>query len=263
MLSQSNREGGRGQSGLQSQETTVCNNYKLFINAPPPKPEFSASGNVGQGFQSETYVRPEHQIHVHQINLNNQDVDHDEHESVEEEEGAAREEIGRNGEDRGLMGRMANMGHHQHETANTGVDNSGGMRTAKDVQDSMGGPGALDMRNSPGADPSQRLREDKEQHASGAVYGGTNIATPVQMIPTNTDGCRRTGDAAAQASSRRPIATSISFKHRNFLQQLQKGVGKDPSLRAQDEARHRPLSGHPGDKLIKKADHASTGKQFE
>lgn len=62
----------------------MCNNYKLFINAPPPKSEFPGPGNTGQGFQVENYVRPEHQIHVHQINLNNQDAGYDECESAEE-----------------------------------------------------------------------------------------------------------------------------------------------------------------------------------
>lgn len=44
--------------------------------------------------------------------------------------------------------------------------------------------------------------------------------------------------------------------------QMKRKEGKDASLHAQDEARHRPLNDYPGDKLIKKADHAATGKQF-
>lgn len=239
----------------------MCNNYKLFINAP--KSEYPGSGNVGQGFQSEAYVRPEHQIHVHQINLNTQDAGYDECESAEEQEGAARGDIGRNGEERGVNGRRAAVGrqYHQETTANgMNGDTSGGMRPAKDFQDSTGGSGAHDTRKGPGAGRSSGPA-DQEQPASGEVYAGTNIGTPVQMIPTNTSGCRRPG--AGPGPNARPLAASISFGSRKMLQQLQKNES-NPLLNAtQDEARHRPLSGHPGDKLITKADHASAGKQFD
>jgi len=80
--------GAGGASGQQSQDTTVCNNYKLFITAPKPKPEFSPPGGVGHGggFTSDSFIRPEHQIHVHPINLSSLDDNLDDCDSEDEEE---------------------------------------------------------------------------------------------------------------------------------------------------------------------------------
>lgn len=182
---------------------------------------------------------------------------------MEELEGVAGGEIGRNGEERGVNATTDAMSrqYHQDNTIGVNADNSGGVRLGKDFPDSTGGSGAVDTRKGPGVDGGQGLKQDQEPAAGGKEYA-TNIGTPVYMITTNTSACMRRGGAQAQASGSRPAAPSITFDHRKILQQPQKGEGEDPLLNVQDEARHRPESGHPGEKLIKKADHAATSKQF-
>lgn len=120
---------------------------------------------MARGYQS-AYVRPEHQIHVHQINLNNQETGYDDGESAEDLGGAATGDIGRNGEDRGI-----NMnGTHQFN-----VKGSGGSAT--------------DTRKGPGGDSNQ-IKDDEQDQPGGDLYHNTNIGTPVIMIPTNISGSR-------------------------------------------------------------------------
>lgn len=124
----------------------------------------------------------------------------------------------------------ADSQHNQASDLVMNQDNSGDIRANKNYGDSTGGSGAFESHKVTGHDRGQRTRDGLLNPVIGGVYEHTNIGTPIQMIPTNTSGCRGSV-GPLQGKDSRPLA-AVSFRHRQMFPQFQQANGRDLHMNA-------------------------------